>query len=403
MTGYIIPPLLIDPQTLPPPLLTSEPGSFAHNTFAVRIPRIAEETIEQNDFAPEICDRIEALRDEILNGRVRPLEEETPDREFWNTLSRNHIGRSWLDAPWYWAETFFYRRMLEATRYFQPGPTFLFDPYAVTKESELQPDVAPLRLAQTLSALPEPLEERFEAYWHTSLWGNRADLSYRVAANVGRAARLQDELSNLLVDDTPRVWEFLQSRQAAEVALIEDNAGTETVMDLGLIDLLLSAGLARRVVFHLKPQPFFVSDTMPKDVYRALDALEQANGPVKALAGRIRGYLEQGRLELYAHWFYPTCLFYFQMPGDLIARLRASDLVILKGDVNYRRVLGDAHWDPATPLAYVARYFPAPLVALRVLKAEEVVGLAPGQAERLDRTDPGWMTNGRRGLIQARL
>jgi hypothetical protein len=47
--------------------------------------------------------------------------------------------------------------------------------------------------------------------------------------------------------------------------------------------------------------------------------------------------------------------------------------------------------------------FPAPLVTLRTLKAEVVVGLPPGMAERLQAEDARWLVNGRRGVIQARL
>ena len=83
--------------------------------------------------------------------------------------------------------------------------------------------------------------------------------------------------------------------------------------------------------------------------------------------------------------------------------LAAADLVILKGDANYRRLLGDAHWPPTTSFAAVTGYFPAPLVALRTLKAEIIVGLQPGQVERLQAEDPAWLVNGRRGLIQCRL
>jgi hypothetical protein len=47
----------------------------------------------------------------------------------------------------------------------------------------------------------------------------------------------------------------------------------------------------------------------------------------------------------------------------------------------------------------VTAYFPAPFVALRTLKGEIMVGLAPGQAERLAAEDPAWLINGKRGVI----
>jgi uncharacterized protein with ATP-grasp and redox domains len=402
-SNMTMPPLLIDPQTLPLPILTSETGSFAHNTLAVRIPRIVEETLAQNHFPDEIRRAVQDLHEEILHGRVRGLREETPDKEFWSAVSQEYIGRAWLDVPWFWAETFFYRRMLEATRYFQPGPYYHQDPYRATKQTEIAPQVAPRKVADMLRTLPAGREKRFEVLLYSSLWGNRVDLSYRVAAAHGRTERLEDERANLLVDDSARVWQFLHAAPRRRLAIVEDNAGTELLMDLALVDFLLRENLSEKLVLHLKPQPFFVSDALPQDVDEGLAALTRGAVETRALTERIGAFREAGRLELYTHWFYPTCLFYFQLPNDLLRELRASDLVIVKGDANYRRLLGDAHWDPTTPFAYVTRYFPAPLVALRTLKAEEIVGLSPGLMQDLARIDPNWMVNGKRGVVQARL
>jgi hypothetical protein len=117
----------------------------------------------------------------------------------------------------------------------------------------------------------------------------------------------------------------------------------------------------------------------------------------------LRSYQESRRLGLRTHWHYATSLFYFQLPNDLRTRLASMELVILKGDVNYRRLVGDVHWPPTTPFERATAYFPAPLVALRTMKAELIVGLGEGRAEQLRKDDPEWMVNGRRGLIQARL
>jgi hypothetical protein len=105
----------------------------------------------------------------------------------------------------------------------------------------------------------------------------------------------------------------------------------------------------------------------------------------------------------WANWHNATSLFYFQLPEDLRTELASMDLVILKGDVNYRRLVGDVHWLPTTSFERATAYFPAPLVALRTMKAELIVGLDEGKAEQLREGDPEWMVNGRRGLIQARL
>ncbi len=186
----------------------------------------------------------------------------------------------------------------------------------------------------------------------------------------------------------------------SRIALIADNAGTELLMDIVLIDFLIASGCASEVSLYLKPQPFFVSDAMPADLVAGLDALVAGGEPGRKLAYRVDGHVAAGELLPKTHWYFPTDLFYFQMPADLAANLAGMDLVIVKGDVNYRRLLGDAHWPYTTPFAQAVRYFPAPLVALRTLKGELIVGLKPDVAERLAVDDPDWLINGRRGVIQ---
>jgi len=73
---------------------------------------------------------------------------------------------------------------------------------------------------------------------------------------------------------------------------------------------------------------------------------------------------------------------------------------VVKGDVNYRRLLDDRHWPHDARMEDIACYFPAPFVTLRTLKGEIMVGLQPGQAETLQAEDPEWLINGKRGVIQ---
>lgn len=385
----------------PPPILTSEPGSFARRTFEVRIPKIVEDTIAANEFPDEIVQNLHALRAEILSGAIAALREQAPDAAFWNDESQAFIGRSWLDVPWYWAESFFYRRMLEATRYFQPGAWHARDPYANQKAQELEPAAGPQALVTALRRLPDTPEACFGALLHGSVWGNRADLSYNVSKNVSGAGGVESEHANLVVDDTASVWQHLAARRGERVDFICDNAGRELLFDLALADHLLREGLASAVKLHVKAMPFFVSDTMIKDVTAALDALAQSPVPeLQTLGTHLLQAREAGRLTCDDNPYWVTCKFFFEMPLAVAADLASASLVLSKGDANYRRLLGDCHWMPATPFETTVAYFPAPLAALRTLKAELIVGLRPGQAEQLKAEDPDWMVNGQRGLIQ---
>ncbi len=377
---------------LPPILLTSEPGSFARRTFEVRVPRILDDVLATNDFSPAIVAALRALREEIVGGTLQLLREPTADAELWNAQAHAHAGKTWLDLPWFWAEAFLYRRILEATQYFANGR----DPYAPQKHAELEADRAPRAVGALLAQTPGNRAQAFPIFLHASLWGNRVDLSMH--GFIALDAR--HDASNLLADDTARVWAHAQAHRGA-ITILCDNAGTELGFDLALADFLLRADLAARVTLQLKPQPTFVSDALIADVRATLTTFAQAAEPaLRDLATRLAHAETERRFILRDHPFWVSGSFFHDLPGDLRAALAENILVIAKGDANYRRLIGDCHWEPATPFAAAVAHFPAPVVALRTTKSQVIVGLQPGEAERLRAQDPAWLTSGQRGVIQ---
>jgi hypothetical protein len=121
---------------------------------------------------------------------------------------------------------------------------------------------------------------------------------------------------------------------------------------------------------------------------------------MRELGARMHDHLEAERLIMKDDPFWTSSLMFRRLPPSLRAELAYSDLVILKGDANYRRLLDDRHWPHTTPLEEIAHYFPAPFLVLRTLKAEIIAGLRPGQAEALSASDPTWLIDGKRGIIQ---
>ena len=387
----------------PPPLMTSEPGSFARSTIVDRKPQIIRQVIEENGYPLEIVQALQMFRDEIAEQPMQPLIESAPDVDGWNAELRRYEGKSWLEVPWYWAEVFFYRKLLEAVRYFQPGLWRERDPFGSLKRRQEAEALA--RFAEGWSQLdtaaPHLNEAQiFEALLHSALWGNRADLSnftVRELAQAGLAT--QAERHNLLIDDTQAV-EALLSAGVARVDFICDNVGLDLLFDLALADFLLGRGWAQQVTLHLKNQPFFVSDAMPADATLAINALATAAPAAEqALGRRLRAHVENGHLRLATDPFWTGFLMFRDMPPHLRGELAQAALVVVKGDVNYRRLLDDRHWPHTTRMEDVTAYFPAPFVALRTLKGEIMVGLEPGQAERLSVEDPAWLINGKRGVI----
>jgi hypothetical protein len=168
-----------------------------------------------------------------------------------------------------------------------------------------------------------------------------------------------------------------------------------------LADFLLERGWVGSITFHLKDRPFFVSDATIPDVETLIGRLNASRRSETRLLGlRLGSHRDAGRLKLSSDPFWTSGLMYRQMPTHLASCLARSGLVILKGDVNYRRLLDDRHWPFTTSITKCASYFPAQFVALRTLKGEIMVGLAPAKAEVLEREDPDWLVNGRRGVVQ---
>jgi uncharacterized protein with ATP-grasp and redox domains len=380
--------------------MTSDPGSFARQTILERKPQIIRQVLTDNAYPSGIVATVEALRDEITTRPLQPLRESVPDVAFWNAALSGYTGRTWLEVPWYFAETLFYRKLLEAVGYFQPGEAGGQDPFQRQKRKQVEDDIQRLAAEwEQVSDLQPDL--RFEALLHSSLWGNRADLSnftVKVKGRGGLAASQERHL--ILIDHTRQVHDLL-AKGVRRLDFICDNVGSDLLFDLALVDFFLRQGWAQEIHLHLKNQPFFVSDAMPKDARLTVDLLEKApGGATQAWGRRLAGDLAAGRLVLETDPFWATCLMFRQMPAKLREGLAQAALVLLKGDVNYRRLLDDRRWPHTTRMEEVCAYFPAPFVTLRTLKGEIMVGLQPGQAEALQAEDPDWLINGRRGVIQ---
>jgi hypothetical protein len=81
---------------------------------------IARRVIVENNFLQEINIRLESLAKELPIGYLQPLMNDT-GRDFsaWYTYLEFYQGQRWIDIPWFFAETYFYRLILEITHYFR--------------------------------------------------------------------------------------------------------------------------------------------------------------------------------------------------------------------------------------------------------------------------------------------
>jgi hypothetical protein len=372
------------------PTITGEPGSFARSVLEQRHPAIVAQVRATHPYGPEQHRRLDALLDVALHGPVEPpppadAAGRWPDLGAWEAWLEPHRGRSFVQVPFLVAESWFYRLLLDAVGFVEPGPWHGVDPFAPMKVAELA----------TLHAVDSPAvgEPDLSTLVLASVWGNQADLGFQLVG--GEASRRR---GSLVADDTPRLWALLDAGDLA-VAWICDNAGRELAADLLLVDRLLADGLAASVTLHLKPAPYFVSDATARDLTDCLMALVPA-GAAEAVS-RLRSAAAARRLVVAADPFWCAPLELRDAPPGLAGELAAADLVVVKGDLNYRRLVGDAAWPASTPLADVVQ-LPGPVAALRTLKSDVVVGLDPAVVARLDAASPAWRTEGSHALVQVR-
>jgi uncharacterized protein with ATP-grasp and redox domains len=374
---------------------------FATNTFAVRKPKIVRDIIASNpDYPPIVLRDLAQLAYDLENrapipmiSRAAALDYVTWEQEFQRQASMT-AALTWGDCEWFFAETYLYRYIMQLVRWFESGR----DPFLPAKHNELH-SARVWELVNETQALNGDRSEKLSALLAYALWGNRADLSHAQAHQQSAEAA---GASDWLADERDTVVAHLVraiDKGGTVVHVICDNAGTELVMDLALVDGLLQSGI-QEVVMHLKAHPTFVSDALVADVWLTLDAMTTRGGLAIALGERLRAVWVEGRLRLAPHLYWNSPHYLWDMPLTLTPMFAGATLVILKGDANYRRAIGDALWQPETPFAQVVSYFNAPLLALRTMKSDPVVGLPMGAAEELEALDMGWRTNGKRGVAQ---
>lgn len=376
------------------------PGTFAWGVLHERHPALIRKIRDAFPLPAENLERLAALLEEATGGVVEPLGEHAHDHRSWQTWGMaDHVGTPWSHLPFLWAESYFYRRLLEAWGYFAPGPWQGVDPFAPFKRAELF-DTETTYEVQALDTLADlDPQERGNALLQSSVWGNRADLSFQILA---KNADSPAQGSELVVDHSESLWELLDNRSGGQVCLVADNAGRELLPDLVLIDELLTTERASEVVLHIKSHPYYVSDATMVDVLDCLRHLCGAQGTAQRVGARLWRAMEQGRLHVRAHAFSCAPLPYRDMPEDLAEDFATACLTIMKGDLNYRRLVGDRYWPATTPFEAVTAYFPGPVVALRTLKSDVVVGLEQNTVTTLDDSGLEWRTSGTHALVQLR-
>ncbi|KAL9605475.1 MAG: hypothetical protein Q9179_001316 [Wetmoreana sp. 5 TL-2023] len=399
----------------------------------------------------------------------RPLMDDgRPDVADYNQELNALHSPTWFSVPWLYAECYLYRRM--STFFVLSTHWKTYDVFARQKISTFKSSrPAVIELAAKYKHLviqlqddapkpgtPQEIEDAekllFTEMCEICLWGNATDLSLLTSLTYEDIQKLQgsdarkNSEKNILVNDLPAAYSSLKAAQTANqgdsrrVDIVLDNAGFELFVDLILAGYLLAAGLATQIVLHPKSIPWFVSDVLPADFAALLNALadpqkfystssdsdshndqsspalsDQQTSDLVFLFRHWSSLHQEGQLTIRPNLFWTGPGSYWRLPKvapPLYDDLKDSELVIFKGDLNYRKLTGDAMWPTTTPFSTAIGPMGSDsgvrTLALRTCKADTVVGLPDGEDERIRSTEGGggdsgarkWAWSGKWAVVQ---
>ncbi|XP_053679891.1 damage-control phosphatase ARMT1-like [Anopheles nili] len=422
------------------PLKGQYKQGFGYYTMRERLPVILTQVIDQlakdkdqiaenfggdpvREELKSAIGEISKLKYELQTDKdFKPIRSAVGDEAVWNNFIEG-LGEdnSYFSACWLYAETYMYRRLnniFENTTSLQKLDYFQQQKHkALTNSYDAM--IAVLHSIEAFNKENKSFEEIgsfFRKLLKLNLWGNRCDLSISAGQDVkqdGDPFSLLESLEPFTVrDDTLDIWQCLTAQSSAEtgssgiVEIINDNSGYELFTDLCLADFIVHHKLAPKVCFNVKAIPWYISDVTPKDLQWTLDTFADHAEPILAQFGtRLKNHFASGALELRSvdnFWTSPYEFYRMQeVVPALYDTLSQAKLLIFKGDLNYRKLLGDFNFPYTTPFIDALRGFlPTNLCTLRTVKADLICGLPEGMAEDLQCKDSSWMVTGEYGVIQ---
>lgn len=210
---------------------------------------------------------------------------------------------------------------------------------------------------QKIKRNPSKPNKKFYFTFKLDLWGNRCDLSISAGREIKQSGNPFDLLESLdeciLVDRCEQIWQCIQLFQNKSstkiIDFILDNSGYELFSDFLLASAFIENGLATKIRFHVKQIPWFISDVMPYDFNWTIKTLENSDNLILSMFGeKIRKYFNDGQIELCPNEYFWTGPYPFwdmkNINNKLYEKLSEANLLIFKGDLNYRKLLGDFNW-----------------------------------------------------------
>jgi hypothetical protein len=327
--------------------MTDRYDRFRAYTISERLPKIVAGVSAAASKAAINVDVGQALT-EIASDTPIGLTEHP---EGWDDWLHSVAGKRPSELPFLDFEYWFYCRILELTGHFQSG----FDPFGSLKRTDL---AAHLPFAEASFQRTTTVADGLDL----SLNGNAMDLSQiaRRAGtfNLGKASSAVGDMAG------------------RKLNIIGDNFGAEFIGDV-ILGVRYAQQFDCMVSIHVKRLPLFVSDTTEQDVRYFLGALEETATAGGEFARTVLDLVNRGRIGFEPHAFWSSPYNLSVIPDDI--QIEHDDFTILKGDLNYRRALGDIVCPIETPFEQLPRLPRYAMLALRSVKSYCLAGVDLGE------------------------
>jgi len=365
---------------------SNEINSFARQTITRRLPSIVRSVIENNKFSSEIADKLECLLRDIPEGELKPLANTLDVNRKTNAEIQTKKYR-WNNAPFIFVENYLYHLLKEICGYSDNGRDY----FAYKKNSDvLSKTDTLLKAIENLDALIHgELSESVKPLMYSYLIGNTADLSQEKI--------LQKNAMNLLIDDTGKIPNFFGNFATAtgRIDIVLDNSGEELLHDIIFSCWVLQKTKIAAVHLHFKTFPYFVSDALKSDFYFLLEVLAKSEKG-KQFCALVNDYIANGKMVLHEDTFWTDTNDFLSPPERIKQIFANSGLIVFKGDLNYRKLVEDRHWNYDTDIRERIPHIQTNCLIIRVLKSEIITSLNTVP----DTSNNEWMYNGKYGIIQ---
>ena len=372
----------------------SQLDSFAYFTIKERFPKIYNDYCSGNfdDFVEHTT-----VEDALKNIFK---QNECSDLSFIQGKETKTLKDFFESEPFFESEVLFYHVLLAQKEYFKNKNDF----FAIKKDTDYTNEHDSYR---------KELENLFnQGNYYQNIKDQRekflsqqrdfrAILNYSLTANTGDLSQLEinrPDSVRILHDDTDKCFNFIISKKHKRFDIICDNSGAELFSDIYLAVFMIIHDYVNKVVLHVKSYPYFVSDATIDDFGKLVNTLTKDNSNSQLLE-----LLSKKKIEVKTHKFWTEAKYFYELPKDLEINKNSTDLLIVKGDLNYRRLVMDKNWQTTDSFEKRCLIKNIPVIAPRVLKSDVLVGVEPIFVSMAKAQDKKYKTDGKWGIIQTNL